>query len=212
MMIEPTSGYALKAQEAAKKHSLGFRVYSYSGILGTVPEGEDFIRACCQATNTNHEEQLKFALASDITIGKGEYGHPVIAVVRYCDRFDFKKIAKTLVDKGVYPIVKERKLSPSRANPKVLDIEPGYLGINQNACYPVTDVDLFQQDRRSYAKVPYMFDSLIKNLQTICFPTGKGKANELVVVSSDQPLGDRLGSFLEDFIGEESFTFGDIRK
>lgn len=191
---------------------LGFRVYSYSKILEAVAPETDPIRKCSEVTGTEFGEQLKFALASDIKLDGIEYGHPAIGVVSYNDRIDFRKMAEALIKRGIHPKLKTNQFSTRKADPAKLGIEPGYIGINQNAEYPGVSFDLSERPYRAYAPVPYIFDLSIQNLPRICFPTGKGKADELVVVSSNAPLEDRLRLFLAGFIGEEKFILDEIRQ
>ncbi len=216
--IEPTSRYALKARDSAEAVGLDFKVFSYSRILESVPEGGDFIAKCAEVTGTAFDEQLKFALVSDIKFEEGTYGRAAVGVVRYGSRLDFRKLGQLLVDRKVYPQLKPSKLSARKTDPRLMGVEPGYLGINEKATYPVTVIDVNMADRNTRAKIPYVFDNAIKDAPKICFPTGCGKADELVVVSADSALGERLDAFLAGILGREnsqgigSFLFGDIGK
>ncbi len=212
MKIQPTSGYALKAKQSAERLGLGFQVYSYPSILATVSPGADPIQRCCEVTETEYGEQLKFALASDIHLDGFNYGHPAIGVVSFNDRIDFRRMAEALINRGIYKELKINKFSTRKADPAKLRIDPGYIGINRNAEYPVVNFSASEERMPSYAPIPYVFDPSIQKLHKICFPTGKGKADELIVVSSDAPLEDRLESFLAGFIGKQKFIFDEIRQ
>jgi hypothetical protein len=212
--IEPVSEYAAKAKDSADRLGLGFKVYSFSAIIGSVPQEGDIIARCCEVTGTEYDEQLKFALASDITLDPESYAHPGIGVVRYGDMLKFGKLADVLLAAEIYrkPEFKRGDFSARKADPRAIGIDPGYLGINQMARYRVTVIGHDQRDVHSTAPITYVFDSPIRELPRICFPTGEGKADDLVVVSADTAMGDQLDRFLDGFIGADAFLFGDISK
>jgi len=212
MISQPKSSYASRAKVSAEKLGLGFRVYSYSDILKNVSPEQDPIRRCCEVTETDYGEQLKFVLASDIHLDGRVYGHPAIGVVSFNDKINFRKMADALINRKIHKELKIGEFSPHKADPKWLGITPGYIGINENALYPVIDYNQREERIPSYAPVLYVFDPSIKELKRIVFPTGKGKADELVVISSDVPLEERLEPFLDGFIGKEAFILDEIRK
>ena len=157
--IEPTSRYALKAMASADNAGLDFKVFSYSRILESVPDRDAFIAKCAEVTGTEFDEQLKFALVSDIKFAQDNYGNAAVGVVRYGSRLDFRKLGELLVDRKVYPELKPGKLSARKTNPKLLGIEPGYLGVNENATYPVTVIGSDMGDRKTRVPIPYVFDN-----------------------------------------------------
>lgn len=211
---DQVSAYASNAQQSALGLGLGFKVYSFSAIKDDVPLNGDLIEWCSEVTETEYDQQLRFTLASDITLNPDCYAHPGIGVTSYGDQLKFGKLADALLAAKKYlkTEFKRGDLSARKANPKMIGIEPGYLGINENARYRVSVVSHLGSDRHTTAPIPYVFDLPVRDLTSICFPTGCGKADDLVVISAGTALGEQLDRFLEGFIGADAFLFGDISK
>lgn len=208
---EPTNEYTERAQKVAENLGLGFKVYKYSAIAQLDPT--NFIGKCCEVTGTSLDEQLKFVLAADGTNKDGMPTNPALGVVRYPDRFDFRKIAQVVNSRFEYSRISPGRFSSRQVNPEALGLKPDYIGIAYGMCYAIEVTDPKDQSKKTlYVPVPYAFDEKIRDLNKVCFPVGKGKSDDLVLISHREPLRDKIGKFLEDFFVDDVFIFGDIKK
>ena len=209
--IQAESSYAKKAGTVAKALGLDFRVYSYSAILADINEGVDFIQRCAEVCGTEFREQLRFALAADGNFPAPEnMGNPVIGVTSYDNRIDFRKLGDFLIKTQRYPDFRANRLSPQKADPSFLNVEKGHVGVVPELSYYGLIINNGRYIGGQVA-VPYVFDNSLRDLKRVCFPTGKGKADDLVVVSSAANLGVSLDEFLRRF-GVSEFHFADIKK
>ena len=219
-IIQAATPTAMRTRDSAKGLGLDMVIYSYGQILSSTSP-EMFIQRCCEVTQTQLEEQLRFALVSDISMDPGgiiggvhtfrEWGHPAIGVTRYCDRLDFRKLGVFLAERGIYRDINPTKISPRKANLSMLGFEPGYVGIDDIATKTIEVDDLGYPPEVVQNAVPYIFDNQILYLRAACFPIGRGKTEELVVISASDTIGERWQKLLEEIIGQGAFSFTDLR-
>ncbi|VVB61557.1 Uncharacterised protein [uncultured archaeon] len=213
--IEPTGIYASKVKSSAEALGLDLEVYPYSQILESMEKGANVFEVCARITGTGIDEQLKFVLASNGSLNDYPYIQAAVCVVPSSGRVDFNKIP-VLLEQELYKSIKDYKFSSNRAKPEIVGIEPGYLGFYDNLRFPKFEEygDIFPIFDKSHSeeKIPYLIDSSVKDLMAICAPLGKGKTNDLGVISGKENIGFYLDTFLESIIGKGSFAFGNVCK
>lgn len=222
--VEPKGIYALRVKSSTDSLGLNLNMYSYSKILESLERGANVFEACARITGTKSYEQLKFVLVSNGPIEKYPDTQAAICVVPSSESIDFKKLPKILLEEKFYKSIRDKKFSPSRADAALLGLAPEYIGFCDNLHFPqFTDPSTppflhpndevpFLDDIHSEEKIPYIIDESVKGLLAICAPLGKGRTDELGVISGKGEIGFYTERLFEGIIGKKAFALGNIRK
>lgn len=206
---------ARRAEWAARQAGLGITIFSYDDVLMQTGEEQDPIEVCARATGTQYEEQLKALFAADAPLDGQHWPNAVIAVTKYIDRVDYKKLAAVL---STFP--QNRNAGSLRSHLSGLEnlgIVPGRLGINQDSLgVPAPFVPPQGESFESYTDQigsRYVIDESVGRLSRFCLLVGKKAADGLVVIDGrNEQLGNRFDAFFKAYFGGTPFAIADIVK
>ena len=216
MLEEDSHQCARWAVSAAINNNLTINIHSLSDILKKVPEGQDPIQACADATGTRYEGQLKSTFASDAPLDGQHRPNVVIGVTRYSTSVDYRKMADVRANYG-FGKVDVGHLTSRGVDLRKLKVEPGFGGIYHRTLWvPALFSPGKGEDFEPYTDaIPGLriVDESIRELEKFVLLVGTGKADDLVVVSGDGTrLGNKVDAFFDSYFQKNWYTIADIKR